>query len=151
MVPAQQHTTATGATVQANAYWTAARRQPPSPVVKRGDRHKACAKPPMVSNVRQAAQASAKQRGITGTHLIPIAPVGIATIGGEGMPVPILGSNNINFSANPVPEYSQLCNVPQNPDQKAGVIVDGPNMAHSKRIRFSLFGSKTRPKGISYG
>jgi hypothetical protein len=104
-VPAQQHVTSTGALVQANIYWTMAGKQPPSPVVKRTAKRTPHPNPDLGSNAQAAAAANATpsqhyaQAGVTGID---------RGTQGRGGAVPVLGANEIRFTANPVPSLSQL-------------------------------------------
>jgi hypothetical protein len=145
-------TTVTGAKVQANAYWTAAGITPPSATVPPGVRGepagKGCGKARMYSDVQAVVARKARKDDFAGTRNVPIAGFSAVTVHGAGVFIPTLEATNGNFTANPVPGMSQLCNVAQ--DNEMGSEYHGaPFVGRKPRGILSLLrGKKTTPYGI---
>lgn len=93
-----------GVQVEANAYWHAVERQPPSPVMQRQPvSHKQAGQPEMFSD----AQAAAKANGSPSQHYAVAGVYGLDRQA-DGALTAVLGSGEVRFSCNPVLALNQL-------------------------------------------
>lgn len=106
--PDSYQVTTTGALVQMNPYWSAARRHAPSAIVRRPFKGKSVPNPDLGCDVVQAMTA---QKNVKPTQHYPVsgtfASAGIAAKGACGI-VPVLAGGEVRFSANPVSKLNQL-------------------------------------------